>query len=465
MSLQDGAGTAPAEARAEGAVRDEFEGAGGLAPGTQENYRGWTVRFAAWCAANGLVAFPVEDETAQLFLHAHHPQWRYSYAKAFPAALRAEHRLRQLPVPVLDGLREYLRRLSGDEATSLEQEKVAALRVQEADIIRAALSDTLPTDPRVARVRAVLVVTALVGLPLLDVPARSLGRPDRLWAERLPTSALVSTDAEVRLKPPGGVEIIVDAQRQPVEFAVLRAALTQPTDPEFPLAGPRRESRRLGLLAAARCGLAQQVEKPLAALPPTDLHFLLANVDEDYQKRIRDWAYLLAGVFTACRHDELSKFVIHQLDESDQGYVTWVDTLKNYRNGHKFEVRHVEDPSVCAQPLCPACALRTHLDVVKRAHGRTQGPVFATRYGGQWRVMTRQNGRLVVKGLWERAGLPKEERVATRAMRAGGITGASETGWELWRIADELSFHNDLNECEVYVRRLDPFSNEFFLPF
>jgi hypothetical protein len=54
--------------------------------------------------------------------------------------------------------------------------------------------------------------------------------------------------------------------------------------------------------------------------------------------------------------------------------------------------------------------------------------------------------------------------VATRALRAGGITGASEAGWELWRIADELSFHQDLNVCEVYVRRLDPFSNEFFLP-
>jgi hypothetical protein len=78
--------------------------------------------------------------------------------------------------------------------------------------------------------------------------------------------------------------------------------------------------------------------------------------------------------------------------------------------------------------------------------------------------MTRQNGRLVVKGLWDRAGLPEKARVATRSLRAGGITGASEAGWELWRIADELSFHQDLNVCEVYVRRLDPFSNEFFLP-
>jgi hypothetical protein len=354
--------------------------------------------------------------------------------------------------------------LSGDETTSLEQEKVAALRVQEADTIRASLEDTVPTDPRVTRVRAVLVVTALAGLPLLDVPARSLGQPRLLWAERFPASAMPATDTEIRLKPPGGAEVIVDAVRHPVEFAVLRAALAEPTDPAFPLAGPRRESRRLGLLAAARCGLGQQVQRPLAALSPEDLHFLLANVDEHYQRRIRDWAYLLTGVYTACRHDELSKFLIHQRDETGQGYKMWVDTVKNFREGHSFEVRHVEDPSVCGHALCPACALRTHLDVVGRAHGRTSGPVFATRYGGQWCVMTRQNGRLVVKGLWDRAGLPEKARVATRALRAGGITGASEAGWELWRIADELSFHQDLNVCDVYVRRLDPFSHEFFLP-
>ena len=90
--------------------------------------------------------------------------------------------------------------------------------------------------------------------------------------------------------------------------------------------------------------------------------------------------------------------------------------------------------------------------------------MFATRYGGQWRVMTRQNGRLVVKGLWERAGLPRDARVATRALRSGGITTASEGGWEVWQIAEELSFHQDVNTCEVYVRRLDPFSHEFFLP-
>src|SRR4051812_45820811 len=154
------------DARAEEVVRDELSAAGDLAEGTQENYRGWAARFAAWCGVNGLVAFPAADETAQLFLHAHYPGWRYSYAKAFPAALRAEHRRQDLPAPVLEGCAEYLRRLSRDTATAPEQEKVVALRVQEADTIGKALAALQPQDPRVVRVRAVVVVSALLGLPL-----------------------------------------------------------------------------------------------------------------------------------------------------------------------------------------------------------------------------------------------------------------------------------------------------------
>ncbi|MBB3084219.1 hypothetical protein [Geodermatophilus sabuli] len=452
------------DARAEEAVRDELSAAGDLAEGTKENYRGWAARFAAWCELNGLVAFPADDETAQLFLHAHYPRWRYSYAKAFPAALRAEHRRQSLSVPVLEGCTEYLRRLSRDAATAPEQEKVAALRVQEADTIGRALATLQPQDPRVIRVRAVVVVSALLGLPLLDLPARAFDAPDLLWAERLPAAAMPVSDSEVRLSPPGGEAVIVDAQRHPVEYAVLRAALAQAADPAHPLAGPPGESRRLTSQAAARAGLLQQGAGLLAALSPSDLHFLLANVDEHYQRRVRDWAYVLAGVFTACRHDELSRFMLDRVDETAHGYGVWVDRVKNHPEGHDYEVQHVEDPLTCTHPLCPACALRTHRHVVRRAHGRTTGPVFATRYGGQWRVMTRQNGRRVVKGLWERAGLPGEARVATRALRAGGITSASEGGWEVWQIAEELSFHQDVNVCEVYVRRLDPFSHEFFLP-
>ncbi|MGY1883964.1 hypothetical protein ACI799_01505 [Blastococcus sp. SYSU DS0753] len=453
-----------ADARAEQVVRDQLSVAGGLADGTAENYRGWASRFAAWCQVNGLEAFPADDENAQLFLHAHYPGWRYSYAKAFPAALRAEHRRRGLADPVLIGCTEYLRRLSRDEAAAQDQEKVAALRVQEADTIGKTLAQLPPQDPRVVRVRAVVLVSALLGLPLLELPARAFDDPDVLWAERLPASAMLAGDGEVRLMPPGTEGVIVDARRRPTEYALLSVALAQAADPAYPLAGSRGESRRLTSQAAARSGLSSRVAGPMAALSAEDLRFLLANVDQHYQRRVRDWAYVLAGVFTACRHDELSRFMLDLLDDTPQGYGVWVDRVKNHREGHDFKVGHVEDALICTHPLCPACALRAHREVVRRAQGRTTGPVFATYYGSQWRIMTRQNGRRVVKGLWERAGLPGEARVATRALRAGGITTASEGGWEVWQIADELSFHRDVNVCEVYVRRVDPFSHEFFLP-
>lgn len=197
-----------------------------------------------------------------------------------------------------------------------------------------------------------------------------------------------------------------------------------------------------------------------------DQHLLLAHIDKDHQQRVRNLAYALTGLFTASRHDELSRFMIENIEGTPQGFTVWVDHTKNYPQGHRFDVRHAgEDPLTCAHPVCPACALRRQLDYARLIHGRSEGPVFATRYYGQWRVMTRQNGRLIVKDLWDRAGLPRGKRVATRSLRAGGITSASETpGWERWRIADELSFHQDLNVLEVYVRKYDPFSDEFFLP-
>jgi hypothetical protein len=73
---------------AEGEVLVELQAAGGLAEGTLENYRGWMERYTAWCELHGLAAFPADDETAQLSPHAHHPHWRWSYAKALRSALR-----------------------------------------------------------------------------------------------------------------------------------------------------------------------------------------------------------------------------------------------------------------------------------------------------------------------------------------------------------------------------------------
>jgi integrase len=310
------------------------------------------------------------------------------------------------------------------------------------------------------------VVSAVAGLPLLEVPAGHLKRPDLMWAERLPVAALAVSDTEVRIQLPGRDAFLVDAQRDPVQYAVLAEALADPAPGGFPLAGPVGESRRLAAAGARRCGLTDGTRRgPLADLPREDLSLLLAHVDEDHAARVRNWAYMLTGLFTACRHAELSRFMLESIEETPQGFTVWVDHTKNYPEGKDFAVRHAgEDPLTCSHPLCPACALRRQRDLVRGVHGRTHGPVFATRYGGRWCVMSRQNGGLIVKDLWDRAGLPKGKRVATRSLRAGGITSASEERWERWRIADELSGHRDLNVLEVYVRKLDPFSDEFFLP-
>jgi hypothetical protein len=455
-----------AGAGAEEVVREELLAQGGLAEGTLENYRGWAERYRLWCELHGPAAFPVDDEVAQLFAHAHHPQWRWSYAKALCPALRLAHRERGLPRPDLKGLAEYLRRLRTDEETAAPQPLVEALRAQEADRIRTALEGQVPRDPRVARIRAVLVVSAVAGLPLLEVSARRLEQPDLLWAERLQTTNFDASATEVRVHIPGGETVLVDAQRHPVEFDVLTGALAAPAPGDLPLAGPPGEARRLAAAAAGRSGLAAAVSRGrLAELSREDLRFLLAHLDEDHQRRVRNWGYALVGLFTACRHDELSHFMIENLRPTSQGYDVWVERTKNFPEGHWFAVRHAgADPLTCTHPLCPACALRRQRDLVERAHGRSAGPIFATRYAGEWRVMTRQNGRLVVQDLWDRAGLPQGKRVATRALRAGGITTYSEAGWERWRIADEVSFHQDLNVLELYVRKRDPFSDEFFLP-
>ncbi len=63
-------------------LADEVAGASST-PSTDGN---WT-RFDRWCTDVGLEAFPTQEWDLLRYLHAHHGQWRHSYAKTIASAV------------------------------------------------------------------------------------------------------------------------------------------------------------------------------------------------------------------------------------------------------------------------------------------------------------------------------------------------------------------------------------------
>ena len=430
--------------------------AAATAPGVSKRDTAWRERFAQWCAAHDLLAMPADEDTVLLFMHAHYPRWQHSYVRGFVTAIRGWHTEEDKPDPCGSRVASYLRILRTDDNAPRRQKKVDALRVQEARTIVSAVATDIERLPDAAvRTRALLLVARLTGIP----PTGAL-----TCAESLPPDAFTVTDLDVRIAVNGTVTL-VDAERHARWYAVLRDALDRVGSAPHPLRDPENGRRRVRA-AWRRAGLPGTVESDLATLDDCDLDWLLANVDHRLHKRRRNLAYMLVGMWTARRHAELANFRIDTdggyLVETAYGYELWLDQTKNHPNGRRYDVPHQVADGNCPSPLCPGCALRDYLEVVHRSQHRTSGLLFATYNARRWRRMTVENGRLIVKGLWDRAGLDPNSRIATRALRAGGTTMASEAGWDVWEIA-ELSDHADLAMCQVYIRDYDPYSRQFFL--
>jgi hypothetical protein len=199
--------------------------------------------------------------------------------------------------------------------------------------------------------------------------------------------------------------------------------------------------------AAARSGLT--LDQRVGDLTEEQWEWLWRMLDEATPRRLRDHAYLLLGFEHARRHAELHRAQIEDVITTGDGYrVRYTDD----KNGDVIirDAAHARNEAGCLSS-CPACALGDLLRWERTCMRRTTGPLLATRYGGQVRAMTRQNGRLRVRSLT--ALVSEEAWGSTRSLRAGAATTAWEAGWSVEMIARDLTGHHDVDQAAQYIRR------------
>jgi integrase len=191
------------------------------------------------------------------------------------------------------------------------------------------------------------------------------------------------------------------------------------------------------------------------ALCDEDFHALLAHCDRELDRHTRDLAWLTMGITGGLRHISLAHLEIDDVRPIPGGFQAEFRFAK-LSSGEVLPKKFLhlgDDPSTCLDPLCPACTLAQQLDVCRR-RGQVSGPVLATRYGGQWRAMSRQNGRLRILRAY-RTSLPDADpdskRIATRSLRRTAATWACAAGMSMSQAAAAVTDHKTLAVFAGYV--------------
>jgi hypothetical protein len=425
-----------------------------------ENLASLQGRFAAfqrWCDEHSLSALPATEQTLLRFLHAHHPDWSFGNARAYVHAIVWKHRSMDLSSPRDGRVADYLQHLREETGTRVEP-LVDALRTSDAArIAEWCLSKTF--DFRDAGgeqllVRAVLVVARFTGLPVGD------SRRNALRVLDLPASAFTCTSTEVRIRIPkdcgGDHTKLVRVDTSPVEYWILRDWLTAADGANFPFLANGSQRERTRVLDAIRCtrrraGVEISAGLKEDLLDETRWRWLLACANRPTRQHLRNLAYVLVGTFTARRHAELQRANIEHVSRTDTGFVLLVPKSKGKRDARVYQVDHTHPGKTCL-PVCPACALERWLEFEAVCGKRTTGILFPTTYGGL-RRMTRQNGRRLIRQVWCPSGGDPDAKIGTRSLRVGGATSADEKKMSLEDIARDVTDHEDLNTCDLYIRR------------
>jgi integrase len=407
---------------------DELTRAGRFAATTLDTIASTANRFGAFCERHGVDVLPATDTTVLAFLHSQQPSLSWVHAKSQARAITCAHDLAGLPRPRLAEVARYLQALRRDPTAAPRQPKVAAWTGGEVETMVAKLAASSCVldgdDPVVAGRRAAVALARLGGSS---------------WHEVATTPLHAVTEPH-----PDD-----DRSQQLAREAVAVAA--RHGDRLGDLFDPHGLAHRM-VLSGRRAGLRVRHPDNVRDLNEDDFRALVADCDPAHQRNVRDWTYLCVGISGALRHVSLANAAIEDVHPTADGYVATFRHAK-LPPGQVLvkEFRHfAEDPGDCSDLLCPACALDRHLDICRR-QGRRTGPLLATRYGGQWRAMTRQNGRLRVLQAYEALDLDQRKRIATRSLRSTAATWAFREGMTIAQIAEHVTNHRDPSTCRLYV--------------
>jgi hypothetical protein len=324
-------------------------------------------------------------------------------------------------------------------------------------------------EQEVTAVRAAVVVAFVTGLPVAGTGRRAAraSRHPRFAVDLTAEQLVQERDCVVIGSDPRNPLAVLSASTDRRLFDLVMAGMLGGQGEQFPLLGPAQRShrwlaRRVGV-ALGRAGLGHVSAAEIGRLAAPDLDWLLANLDPHLHLRRRNYAYLLCGLGAALRHASLAALLLQDVTRVPEGYEILLRRSKNDPDGAGRTLVFLHDPEECQDGLCPACALRDHLEVLTRSYGRSDGPLFGSLRQGVWRPLGLQGAQQVLQQMWQTANLPEDARVGTRSLRAGAATSASEAGWQLSEIAAHLTDHRTLAVAQLYVRRYDPWSHQFHL--
>ncbi|WP_155992306.1 hypothetical protein [Nocardioides sp. URHA0032] len=443
-------------------VTAEISTKGRFAETTQWQMDGVWPRFAAFCASYGREPLPCSEDTVLAFLAAT-PEWtRHTYARDLVTRIRQKHRDEGADCPPWGRVEKqlnYLRRTA-----PARQPKVSALHQDEAEQMAQRLKEPAIAAASVAYIRGRLCLVRL-----LKATKWSQARLDKLAL--VPNLGFTYDGTAIEVHPASPeAELLEDAVR-----AIRSGDST----------GKAGIGERVHA-AARRAGLAVAGPAEVQNLDSGEFHSLIAHCDPDVDRHTRDLAWLTLGIGGGLRHISLADFDIRDVYPTPTGYrVVFRKAKLSAGKTLTKEFHHLgADPDTCIDILCPVCALARQLDACRR-QGRTTGPVLATYYGGRWRAMTRQNGRLRILRAWgsisrayageatgraagqaacqaadgtaaettdETAGERGEKRrIATRSLRRTAATWAIAAGMSMSEAAEHVTNHQTLTVFASYV--------------
>jgi hypothetical protein len=451
------------------------------------NSRDATRVYVAWCTANKQVPFAeaaVAEQQLLRFLHSNRRKHSWSWGTCTNYALGvAQSYLRERhPDPRGPKVRAWLLAVKRQQAGRPAVPRTDA--ITSAQILSAAAAETGPTQGgRVARLRGVIAAAEALGV---DPTAYGVG------LQRLPGSAFQVRAEDIVVTDAAGRKHLLDRATQWEFFVALRTALQEAEDAEFPLFDSSEGSSRpltvrdTRLLRAAWDRAAPhggpRVQEGagswravFTASTAADRIWWLRCVDERYERRVQDLAYLLVGIQTALRHQTMKQRTLGNITATATGYLDQIAAV-HHKGGLQSVARggspddlekyvdHLADTSLPCPAHCPACALGRHLEMRRRRGGRDDDSVWVTQHGRPLALGPAGRRLREIVGEPIDGGDGISQKVGTRSLRVTAATLARQMGMTPEQIAETVTDHKQGATAELYIRRVDPFSFQLALP-
>lgn len=411
-------------------------------------------RYAEWCAQHGLQAYPATDRMIVRWIHSHYPTWSWGYSKNCSRAIKEANRKLGHPARSGDLIPRYLQSLRRDLGTRKAPRTPAITAEDIVAVTRVLQQAPAPLTVDHWRIRGAVALAWITGIPLV-----SQRQSEKDVVNRLPREAFVRDPNNGHVVAVGlsTRTITIDPQRAEGLSDVLAEVLDSIPEGAPPFATDRLRPQAHYLLTIH----SGEQDPDWRNWSATRLENVIAAFHSDLPDRYRNTAAFLTGVALARRFQDLREMRIEDFRLTPDGVTVLQPFTKTDPQGQgtRKHIPHARSDRPCTPqtpcaPLCPVAAITAYLSHLRIARNVSKGPFVGAPYGKQIRPMTSKAWNHVLKGAWEKAGLPAERRPSSRSMRVSGVTLAKQAGASLEEI-QRLTDHTDPQSVLIYVRGYD----------